>query len=217
MGRTTYTNMSRPAFLADWHSATRDGGHQIDWANVGSKYQDGSVAVVVGAAGAALNATSVPVAALSGPIPAGVTIDFGGAKFARLTAAAVQGAVTLTVAAIPTALVSTDTGYYWTPGSRKILRAGTAMGELLGAGKISPRVVTTNPATCLLATDAREDDPTAALSGYGVIKGGIVYENLLPDATGGPPAALAAAVKTELQTAGVGTGFGFVVYADTTT
>lgn len=33
----------------------------------------------------------------------------------------------------------------------------------------------------LLATAAVEDDPTAALSGHGVIRGGIVYEHLLPD------------------------------------
>lgn len=33
----------------------------------------------------------------------------------------------------------------------------------------------------LLATAAVEDSKTAALSGYGVIRGGIVYEDLLPD------------------------------------
>ncbi len=97
---------------------------------------------------------------------------------------------------------------------RKYLLAGTAVGTALGAGKLRQRVVTTNPAIGLLETNAYEDDKNASLSGYGVIIGGAVYENLLPDATGGPPATLAAGIKTELNTAGVGTGFAFATYAD---
>lgn len=98
---------------------------------------------------------------------------------------------------------------------KKHIPAGTAMGELLsGNGSISPRVVTTNPATCLLATDAHEGAQADALSGYGVIRGGVIYENLLPDAAG-DPAELDADVKTELQDAG--TGYSFVQYVDDTT
>ena len=50
---------------------------------------------------------------------------------------------------------------------KKYIPAGTVCGELIsaGAGTISPRVVTTNPATCILATAAYEDDPTAAATG----------------------------------------------------
>lgn len=84
---------------------------------------------------------------------------------------------------------------------KKVLPAGTVIGELLGAGKISPRVLTTNPATGLLATTAIEGDRSAALSGYGVIVGGVIYEALLPDSSGSPKV-LAAAIKTELGTAG---------------
>ena len=80
------------------------------------------------------------------------------------------------------------------------------VGELLGAGKVSPRVVTTNPAVGMLETSALEDDPVAAKSGYGMIVGGRLYENLLPDATGSPKV-LASAIKTEL--AASGTGFSF--------
>lgn len=98
---------------------------------------------------------------------------------------------------------------------RKFLLAGTSVGTLAAGGKLRPRVVTTNPAIGLLETNAYEDDRNAAVTGYGVIIGGAVYENLLPDATGGPPATLPAAIKTELQTAGVGTGFAFFTYADT--
>ncbi len=96
---------------------------------------------------------------------------------------------------------------------KKWLKAGTAVGDLLSTGKLRPRVVTTNPAIGLLETDAVEDD--AILTGYGVITGGNVFENWLPDATGGPPATLPAAIKTELNAAGVGTGFGFFIYTDT--
>lgn len=83
---------------------------------------------------------------------------------------------------------------------KKVLPAGTVIGELLGNGKISPRVVTTNPATGILATTAIQDDRSAALSGYGVIVGGVIYEALLPDSSGAPKV-LAAAIKTELDAA----------------
>ncbi len=99
---------------------------------------------------------------------------------------------------------------------KKYLPAGTVMGELLsGNGSISPRALTTNPATCILATDAHEGSEVSALSGFGVILGGVIYENLLPEATG-TPKTLPAAVKTELQTAGVGTGYSFKQYVDST-
>jgi len=95
----------------------------------------------------------------------------------------------------------------------KLLKAGTVVGELLGSGKISPRVLTTNPATLILETDAKENDMSAAATGYGCIDGGNLYENLLPDSTGGPPRALASALKTELAAAGC--RFKFYTYQDT--
>lgn len=84
---------------------------------------------------------------------------------------------------------------------KKILVAGTVVGELLGASKISPRVVTTNPATGILESTAVEGDPSASRSGYGVITGAALYENRLPESTG-TPKVLAAAVKTELKSNG---------------
>lgn len=198
--------------MVDHSSIERSSGRQIDWALVPDRYRTGAVVATVGAAGAAIGATSVPVAALTGAIPSGTTLDFGGAKFARLTAAAASGATTLTVAALPTALVSGDTATYAPPGSKKTMLAGTAVGTLLGAGKMVPRVVTTNPAVGFTETNATEDDPQDALSGYGMIVGGVVYENLLPDATGGPPATLPSAIKTELTNAGC--TFKFEPYGD---
>jgi hypothetical protein len=53
---------------------------------------------------------------------------FGGAKVATLTADAIIGATTLTVAALPTALVSTDTATYSVYGIEAI-RSGTFVGR----------------------------------------------------------------------------------------
>lgn len=88
-----------------------------------------AVKVTVGA-NAAVDAVSVTVAALPGPIPSGTVIDFGGKKFARLTAPAAKNAVTLAVAALATALVATDTGTY--PGvGKKSVPSGTLVGRTI--------------------------------------------------------------------------------------
>jgi len=216
MGTRTTRYPSQANFIVDPQSIDKDGGHQIDWANVGEKYYQGSVAVNVGAAGAAAAATTVPVDALPGAIPKEGQIWFGTNKFARLSAAAAAGATSLTVYALPTALVDADVGYWFPPGAKKALPAGLVVGEKIdldagGPGMISPRVVTTNPAFALLASQAVQDDPVAALSGYGVIVGGVIYEALLPDASGSPRV-LAAAIKTEL--AANSKGFMFRVYKE---
>jgi len=103
-------------------------------------------------------------------------------------------------------------GYIDATTGKKVIPAGTIMGELLGGGKISPRVVATNPATCMLVANAVEGAQEHAKSGYGCYVGGVVYENLLPDAAGGPPKVLAAAFKTELNAAGC--DFKFETYED---
>jgi hypothetical protein len=90
---------------------------------------------------------------------------------------------------------------------KKVVYAGTVVGELLGTGKVSPRVVTTNPAVGIMETTAVEGDTAASLSGYGILIGGHFYENLLPDASGGPPKVLAAAIKTELNSNGYAWSF----------
>lgn len=89
-----------------------------------------AVVVTVGAAGALAAAEEVPVDALSGPIPSGTVLSFGGDKFARLTANAAKGVVALAVAALPTALVDDDTATY--PGaatSVKTVPSGTPVGR----------------------------------------------------------------------------------------
>lgn len=90
-----------------------------------------AVVVTVGAAGAIATATSVPVDALSGPIPSGTTLHFGTNKYATLTADAATGATSLTVAAIPTALVDNDTATYSGVGASVTVLSGTTVGRTI--------------------------------------------------------------------------------------
>lgn len=87
-----------------------------------------AVIVVVGAAGAAANATTVPVDALPGPIPLGTLLDFGGKKVARLSAPAAAAATSLAVDAIPTALVDNDAATYKGVGLKRV-PSGTPIGR----------------------------------------------------------------------------------------
>jgi len=115
--------LSSPIWAADF--LTREhllpGGAKLDASQFAG---EDAVLVTVGVAGAALAATSVPVAALLGPIPSGTLLYFGAAKVAALTAAAALGATTLTVAALPTALVSADAATY-AGIAAKAVRSGT--------------------------------------------------------------------------------------------
>lgn len=211
MPTRTEQAMGMPAWLVDYYSATRDGGHQIDWANVSEAQRTTPGQTVTTTATAAAAATSIAVSALTYAIPSGTVLNFTGAgEFAVLSAAAAAGATSLTVEALDAEIESGDTALVAGSGG-KFLPSGTVCGTLLGDGKISPRVVTTNPATCILLTDAYEDSRVAARTGYGVIRGGVIYENLLPEATG-TPKVLASAVKTELNANG--TGFSFSQSAD---
>jgi len=213
MGRTSQF-ASGAAFIIDHQTVTRNGGRQIDWANVAERYR-ATPGQTVSTTGAAAGATALPVTALTVSIPSGTTLNFlpGTGKFAKLTATAAIGATSLAVEALPTTIASGDTAIYAGTGT-KVLKAGTVVGDALGSGKVSPRVVTTNPAIGILETDAIENSLSAASSGYGIVIGGAVYENLLPESTGSPKV-LATAVKTELQTDGVTMGFAFLQYVDT--
>lgn len=102
------------------------GGAKLDAAQFDGEK---SVRVTVGAAGAIATATSVPVDALPGAIPSGTVLNFGTNKFARLTAAAAAAATSITVAAIPTALVDNDTALYTPAGSYKTVPSGTVVGR----------------------------------------------------------------------------------------
>jgi hypothetical protein len=137
--------------------------------------------VIVGAAGAAINAVAVPVAALQNAIPAGITVSFGGLKFARLSAAAAKGAISLTTDPIPTALVSGDTGIYAGTGKKNI-PSGTIIGRTRAerdAGTPFGVAIDTDEEIYLTAFDITDADAVSDVELYRY--NSVVYENFLPD------------------------------------
>lgn len=217
---STYTDFARPAFIVDHASIHRDMGHQIDWALVGEEFRDTPGGIVtVGVAGAAQSATSVPVLALISAIKAGTVLWFGTNKYAEVTTDAAAGATSLVTLAIPTALVSGDKATVAGSG-KKTIRAGTVMhiNTTGNVGRMIPYASAGTPvASGLIATTAIEDvgGPfmhNQSLTGFGLLVGGVIFENLLPEATG-TPKVLASGVKTSL--AANSKGFLFRQYADT--
>jgi hypothetical protein len=73
-------------------------------------------------------------------------------------------------------------------------------------------IVASRVATEILETDATDQNLAESYSGYGSLIGGVLYVNLLPDATG-TPKVLPAQYVTELKNANC--TFKFVQYADT--
>jgi hypothetical protein len=99
---------------------------------------------------------------------------------------------------------------YEDSNGEKFLPAGTIVSELPD-GKVVPRkdgVEYAGDAVGLLRTSAHEGSRVAALSGYGVVVGGVVFENLLPDHGQGAFDTW----KGELHSAGP--GFRFETYED---
>jgi hypothetical protein len=158
-------------WLVDLYSITQDTGKQIAWNLLTDEYKRAAFNVVVGAAGALANATTVPVDALEGPLKKGTVLYFGAKKFAVLNADAEEGDTSITVLAIPTALVDNDkaTAFYdlGIPGNTKgqnfnayFVPSGTAMVEYPGEDyKIAPLALDTSQTgqTMLLLTDASSD------------------------------------------------------------
>lgn len=190
--------LTSPVWAADFFNREHlvPGGAKLVAA---SFFRADSVVVVVGAAGAAGGATSVPVAALSGAIPNGTVLDFGTTKYARLTAAAAAGATTLTVAALPTALVSTDTARYAGVGSLSV-PSGTLLGRTIAereAGTAFGPWAASDDEVYLLAFDVT--NPTLNNDCELYRNFSIVKENFLPGWatlwTAGMKAALRAAYR----------------------
>lgn len=208
MARTTLTGLALPGFVVDQHSVDLNSGRQMDWSKVGEAFRStpGGIVTVNGAH--ALGAVALTVQPLPVAVPSGTTLDFGtGGEFARTTAAAAAGATSIPVTALPEALEGGEVATVKGSGD-KVVPAGTVMVEL-ASGKMIPRVDRTGAETSigLLAASAVENSKTDALTGYGVIVGGVIYQNMLPE---GVPAA---GVKAELNAAGVG-GFIWETYAD---
>jgi hypothetical protein len=210
--RSTYPGFARPSWVVDWQSVDRDNGHQIDWSLVDEAYRETRGGVVtVGTGGAAQGATTVPVTALTFDLKAGTVLYFGGVKIATVTADAATGAVSITVAALPTALVAADAAQVSGSGKRTIL-SGTVM-EIQSDGKMIPTQDASGGTAAhgLLIATAVEESRVAALSGHGLVIGGVVYDNLLPEAVGSPKV-LPSGLKTAL--AAGSKGFVYRQYQD---
>jgi hypothetical protein len=143
-------------------------------------FAEDSVRVVVGAAGAAADAVSVPVDALSGPIPSGTVLHFGGKKFAVLTADADEGDVAITVSAIPTALVDNDLAIF--PGIETVsIPSGTLVGRTYAerdAGTPYSPAADADDEIYLTAFDVTDVNNNNDVELYR--HGGLVKENYLP-------------------------------------
>lgn len=179
------------------------------------EFSGGGYAVLDAAAAAGATSLTVEPLAAGAGLPGDTeTATFqGGQKIAKLTAAAVAGATSITVEDLALPLEDDDEAHYYGTGA-KTIQAGTVMAEL-STGKIVPRADRpgSETATCILENTCVEDERSDALSGHGCIIGGVLFENLLPEATGSP-AVIDSTFKSELQTAGVGTGFAFKQYAN---
>lgn len=173
------TRITAPVWTNDFLSRDHliPGGAKLDAAQF---LADDGTRVTVGAAGALAGATTVPVAALTNPIPNGTVIDMGTNKFLRLTAAAAAGATSLTVAALGVALVSGDTGIY--PGvNTRAVPSGTVIGRTLAERDASTGfgpAAAADDEIYILAFDI--DDPTVVADAVLVRHNAVIKENFLP-------------------------------------
>lgn len=223
MGWNTHYDEANP-FVANQHSLIRAPGRQIDWDAVGESYKQGTeYTITINDAAAAEGDTSVTVTALGVALPVGTVLDFGEHSvdsvqmLAKLAAAAAVGDTTLTVEPLGHGIEDASTATYIDESATdgvKTIPAGTAMAAL-SSGKVVPRVARPGSETAigLLEASATEDDVGGA-SGYGIIRGGVIYKNLLPDYSAGEPWDT---IEGELEAAGVGMGWVWETYSDDTT
>lgn len=182
-GITFNTNeITSPVWAGDFLSREHllPGGIKLDAAQFP---KTDAVVVTVGAAGAAIDATTVPVDALPGALPNGTLLDFGGKKFARLTAAAASGATSLTVSALATALVDNDTATYaGSADARATVLSGTPVGRTYAertTGDAFGPAAASDDEIFLVAFDVTDVTEDARAEAYR--PGGVVKENFLPN------------------------------------
>ncbi|MGL4622346.1 MAG: hypothetical protein ACRCZS_25350, partial [Chroococcidiopsis sp.] len=140
--------------------------------------------ITVAAAGAAAGSTTIPLqSAIASSIPSGKILDFTGAgKFAKLTLAAIEGSTSLTVEALPQALVSGDMTYYST-GDYLYIQSGTLVGRTYaerdaGIG-YGPADTATDEEVFLLFFDVHNALLDNECELY--MKHNVIYENFLPN------------------------------------
>lgn len=173
------------------------------------------------AGGALAGATSIVVDAIPTALAGSEVATFeGGVLAAVVDAAAAEGATTVTVEDLPLGIPdnaeATVGGNFSTGGMEgRHVKAGTVV-DLLSSGKVVPSSLATGGVTAygVLLTDADEESGSDSATGYGVAIQGTFYENLLPEAAGGPPEVINSTWKTELLARGG--AWMFLQYSDTT-
>lgn len=183
MARLTFNDvqLTPPAWAGDWlgREHVLPGGAKLDPTQF---YDTDSVLVTVGAAGAAIDDTSIPVDALPGALPSGITLDFGGDKFATLTAAAAAADTSITVRALVTAVVDDDTALYLGSGTAlKTVVSGTPVGRTFAereSGDAFGPADASDDETYLVVWDVSDVDQNNDVELYR--HGSLVKENLLP-------------------------------------
>lgn len=203
MGLTNYT-LSRARAIADESSLERLPGAQIDWSVITAD-ADGAKRVK---AGTVVSRTAA----------------------GKVQPRAYQQSITSVVVAANVA-TATKNGHGYSVGEQLYISGGSlayANGLVVVAtvpdastftyaatganASATGTIVASRVATEILETDATDQNLAESYSGYGSLVGGILFENLLPDASG-TPKVLPAQYKTELKNAGA--TFKFVQYADT--
>lgn len=192
---TDYTASLVPAWAGDVldREHVLPGGAKLD---VSQFYAEDSVLVTL-TAGAAADATSLAVAALSGAIPNGTLLYFGESKeFAMLTAAAAAGATSLAVQALPSALENADTARYAGSGTKKkVVPNGTVVGRTISerdAGTGYGPAVSSDDEIYILVHDVTDADANNDCDLYRW--GSLVKENFLPNWS-----SLAGALQTAIR------------------
>lgn len=175
----------------------------------GTILQFGADEFAILTADAAAGAVSIAVSALGAQIESGDTANYPGVAqrmLVQLTAEAAAAATSLTVAPLPTPVPDNSTATYKVSESNdKVIPAGTVMCQL-SSGKVVPRAARpgSEEAIGILWSTATENSKTDALSGHGIIIGGVIYETLLPETI--------TSYKTELESNG--TSWSWQTYSD---
>ncbi|HEU4327446.1 MAG TPA: hypothetical protein VFS21_30185 [Roseiflexaceae bacterium] len=203
MGLTTYTP-TRLRAVVDETSIERLGGANIDWASVTAD-SEGKKTILAGTVmSAKANGQLQPRSYTVTPSAVAVASNVA---TATLTAHGFSVGETVYISGAGTSYVNGLKTIASVPNANSFTFTATGA----DVGSVSGTILVSRTATCILETNARQDSAAIGYNGYSQIAGGVLYENLLPDATG-TPKKLPAQYKTELASAGC--TFKFTSYAD---
>lgn len=162
-----YQQNIRPGFIGDFLSREHvlPGGIKLDAAAFSNA---NSINAVVGSAGAAAAATSIPVTALAGPIPSGTVLNFGPAPDVVVTVGSAGAATDATTIPVDALTGPIPSGVTLAFGSKKFatLTAAAAEGATsLTVAAIPTAVVDNDAATYVSTTDRTATLTANAIAG----------------------------------------------------